>query len=78
MLVPPAPTQVKVYVVVASKATLSVPMLVALLPLQVPPLAEQEVALTAFQLNCTTVPVTAVETPEDKVMTGGLKTTETP
>jgi hypothetical protein len=57
-------------VVVADKMTASVPEFAALLPVQLPPLAVQLVALAAVQLKLTVESVAAVGTLDVKVTTG--------
>jgi hypothetical protein len=63
--------------VVADKTITSVP-LVALLPVQLPPLAVQLLALLELQVNVIGASVTAVLTLDVRLTVGGVYTTDTP
>jgi hypothetical protein len=75
--VPPAPVQVRVYVVVADKVSVAVDALVGSLPVQ-PPLAVQLVALVELKLKVMLEPVAALATFDVKVTVGGVYSADTP
>lgn len=75
---PPGPVQLRVYVVVVGTETARLPEPVAWLPVKVPPLPVQAVALVVVQVKVAAPPAITDAGEADSVTVGGALTTERP